>query len=80
MPRRDQRDELTPSGHMEQQDEGCHCRDRPAGAAQPGLHRQLAAGTYGKDSLASDVTDSLPIPSQTGVLAAMENITFGALS
>lgn len=40
----------------------------------------LTAGTYGKVVDGFEVTESLPIPRRTGVLAAIENITSGALS
>ena len=40
----------------------------------------MAAGTYGKVFDGFDITDSLPIPRLTGAFAAMENMTFGALS
>jgi hypothetical protein len=39
-----------------------------------------AAGTYGNVFVGFDVTDSLPIPSRTGVFDARENMTSGALS
>jgi hypothetical protein len=39
-----------------------------------------AAGTYGNVLDGFEVTDSLPIPTLTGVFAAMENMTLGALS
>jgi hypothetical protein len=40
----------------------------------------LGTGTYGKIVEGFDVTDSLPIPRLIGVFAAVENMTFGALS
>lgn len=46
----------------------------------PAVRVSPAAGTYGNVFDGLEVTDSLPIPRLTGVLAAMENMTLGALS
>jgi hypothetical protein len=54
-----------------------HQRRKSYAASRPSVG---SAGTYGKVVVGFDVTDSLPIPRLMGLFAAMENMTFGALS